>query len=31
MIMETAMGGELLDYLKKVGQIPEPKAREILL
>ena len=31
MIMEAAMGGELLHYLKKRDNIPEPQAREILL
>jgi serine/threonine protein kinase len=31
MIMEAAMGGELLQYLKKRDAIPEPTAREILL
>lgn len=29
--MEASMGGELLQYLKKVDIIPEPKAREIIL
>lgn len=31
MIMEAAMGGELLHYLKKQDNIPEPQARDILL
>jgi len=31
MIMEAAMGGELLDYLKKKEHMDEPLAREIIL
>lgn len=31
MIMEAAMGGELLHYLKKKGSMPEPIARKIIL
>jgi hypothetical protein len=31
MIMEAAMGGELLGYLKKHEIMPENKARQIIL
>lgn len=31
MIMEAARGGELLDYLKKKDQMPEPLARRLIL
>jgi len=31
MIMEAAMGGELLEYLKKHSKMPEKTARYIIL